>query len=150
MKRWVAPMFFLLAGCSGPAPTPSKASALELHGQHFPVELATDDASRQHGLMMRTALAPDHGMLFVFPHTGPQAFWMKNTLIPLDILYFDAERRLVSMQVDVPPCKADPCPTYPSDAPAIYVLELSAGTARRIGAQPGDVLKIEGDIGPVR
>lgn len=150
MKHWIAPMLFLLAGCSGPAPAQSKALAVELHGQRFSVELATDNASRQHGLMMRSTLAPDHGMLFVFPQLGPQAFWMKNTLIPLDILYFDEERRLVSMQVDVPPCKADPCPTYPSGTPAIYVLELSAGTARRIGAKPGDVLKIDDDIGPVR
>lgn len=143
-------MFFLLAGCSGSTPALSAKPVVELHGQRFSVELATDDASRQHGLMMRTALAPDHGMLFVFPYTGPQAFWMKNTLISLDILYFDADRRLVSMQLDVPPCKADPCPTYPSDAPAIYVLELSAGTAQRIGAKPGDTLKIDGDVGPVR
>ena len=89
MKRWVVPMLFLLAGCSGSTPAQSAKPAVELHGQRFSVELATDDASRQHGLMMRTTLAPDHGMLFVFPHTGPQAFWMKNTLIPLDILYFD-------------------------------------------------------------
>lgn len=143
-------MLLLLAGCSGSAPVQSAKPAVELHGQRFSVELATDDASRQHGLMMRTTLAPDRGMLFVFPRIGPQAFWMKNTLIPLDILYFDTERRLVSMQLDVPPCKADPCPTYPSDAPAIYVLELSAGTAQRIGAKPGDVLKIDGEIGPVR
>ncbi len=150
MKRWIAPILFLLAGCSGSTTAQPAKAAVELHGQRFSVELATDDASRQHGLMMRTTLAPDHGMLFVFPHIGPQAFWMKNTLIPLDILYFDAERRLVSMQLGVPPCKADPCPTYPSDAPALYVLELSAGTARRIGAKPGDALKIEGDIGTVR
>ena len=143
-------MLFLLASCSASAPAQSAKPAVELHGQRFSVELATDDASRQHGLMMRTTLAPDRGMLFVFPRIGPQAFWMKNTLIPLDILYFDTERRLVSMQLDVPPCKADPCPTYPSDAPATYVLELSAGTAQRIGAKPGDVLKIDGEIGPVR
>jgi hypothetical protein len=150
MKRWIAPILFLLAGCSSNIPAQPAKPAVELHGQRFSVELATDDASRQHGLMMRTALAPDHGMLFVFPYAGPQAFWMKNTLIPLDILYFDADRRLVSMQLDVPPCKADPCPTYPSDAPAIYVLELSAGTAQRIRAKPGDALKIDGDIGTVR
>ncbi len=143
-------MLFLLAGCSGNAPAQPAKPAVELHGQRFSVELATDDASRQHGLMMRTMLAPDHGMLFVFPYTGPQAFWMKNTLIPLDILYFDADRRLVSMQLNVPPCKADPCPTYPSDAPAIYVLELSAGTTQRIEAKLGDALKIDGEIGPVR
>lgn len=100
--------------------------------------------------MMRSTLAPDHGMLFVFPATRPQAFWMKDTLIPLDMLYFDEEHRLVSMQLDVPPCKADPCPIYPSHAPARYVLELSAGSVRRIGAKTGDELKIEGNVGPVR
>ena len=121
-----------------------------LHGHRFSAEFATDEPSREHGLMMRTTLAPDHSMLFVFSYTAPQAFWMKNTLIPLDILYFDTDRRLVSMQLDVPPCKADPCPVYPSDAPARYVLELSAGTARRTGAKAGDKLRIEGDIGPVR
>jgi uncharacterized membrane protein (UPF0127 family) len=89
-------------------------------------------------------------MLFVFPHSGPQAFWMKNTLIPLDILYFDTNRRLVSMQLDVPPCRADPCPTYPSEAPALYVLELSAGSAQRMGVRRGDELKVTGDIGSVR
>ena len=75
---------------------------------------------------------------------------MKNTLVPLDILYFDTDRRLVSMQLDVPPCKTDPCPVYPSSAPARYVLELSAGAARRTGVEVGDELKIDGDIGPVR
>ena len=149
MKRWLAPMLLLLASCASTAPG-SKASVVVLHGQRFSAELATDGPSREYGLMMRTTLAPDHSMLFVFSHTAPQAFWMKNTLIPLDILYFDADRRLVSMQLDVPPCEADPCPLYPSDAPARYVLELSAGTARRIGAKAGDELKIEGDIGPVR
>lgn len=150
MKRWLVPLLLLLAGCSGSAPAQHAGMAVGLHGQRFSVELATDGASRQHGLMMRTTLAPDHGMLFVFPYTEPQAFWMKNTLIPLDILYFGADRRLVSMQLDVPPCKADPCTTYPSDAPARYVLELSAGAAQRIGVRHGDELKIDGEIGTVR
>ena len=149
MKRWFVPIFLLLTGCAN-ATSGSTAPAVVLHGQRFSVEFATDEPSREHGLMMRTTLASDHTMLFVFSYTAPQAFWMKNTLIPLDILYFDTDRRLVSMQLDVPPCKADPCPIYPSDAPARYVLELSAGTARRIGARAGDELKIEGDIGPVR
>ncbi len=149
MKRWLAPIFFLLSGCASAGPGGAEP-AVVLHGQRFSAEFATDEPSREHGLMMRTALAPDHSMLFVFSYTAPQAFWMKNTLIPLDILYFDTDRRLVSMQLDVPPCKADPCPVYPSNAPARYVLELSAGTARRIGAKAGDELKIEGDIGPVR
>jgi uncharacterized protein len=150
MKRWLVLMLFLLAGGTGAAPVNAAAPAVELHGHRFSVEFATDDASREHGLMMRTALAPDHGMLFVFPYQAPQGFWMKNTLIPLDILYFDTDRRLVSTQSNVPPCKADPCPIYPSNAPARYVLELSAGTANRIGVRVGDELKIDGDVGTVR
>lgn len=150
MKAWLLPIFVLLTnGVSASSPNQAP-TAVTLHDQRFSVELATDDAQRQRGLMMRTSLAPDHGMLFVFPGADPQAFWMKNTLIPLDILYFDTDRRLVSMQLNVPPCKADPCPVYPSDAPARYVLELSAGTARRIGAQVGDALKIDGEPGSVR
>src|SRR3546814_14964479 len=63
---------------------------------------------------------------------------MKNTRIPLDILYFDDQRRLVSQQRDVPPCSAgNRCPPYPSSAPARYVLELTAGKAMEIGLQDG-------------
>jgi uncharacterized protein len=150
MKRWlIAPMFLLLGSCASAA-TDHKADAVVLHGQRYSAELATDEPGRERGLMMRTTLAADHSMLFVFPVSSPQGFWMKNTLIPLDILYFDTHRRLVSMQLNVPPCKADPCPVYPSNTPARYVLELSAGTARRTGVEVGDELKIDGDIGPVR
>lgn len=151
MTRWFAAPLLLIACCSLRAQTPTAtATEIQLHGQRFSIELATDDAARAHGLMQRTSLAPDHGMLFAFAASAPQAFWMKNTLIPLDILYFDDAKKLVSMQLDVPPCKADPCPIYPSNAPARYVLELAAGTARRIGVRPGDVLTVNGDIGEVR
>ncbi|NUO71957.1 MAG: DUF192 domain-containing protein [Frateuria sp.] len=142
-------MLLAAAGCAVAAQR-SPAPAVDLHGHRFSTEFATDDASRERGLMMRTELPADHSMLFVFPDSEPRWFWMKNTLVPLDILYFDADRKLVSMQLDVPPCKADPCPSYPSDAPARYVLELAAGTARSIGAQTGDALTIEGDVGSVR
>jgi uncharacterized membrane protein (UPF0127 family) len=141
----------LLALCAGALhPGNSRAEtsgpAVVLHGHEIGVELATDPASREHGLMGRTRLKPDHGMLFVFPDVQPRTFWMKNTLIPLDILYFDGDRKLVSMQLDVPPCAADPCATYPSDLPARYVLELAAGRAERIGARVGDTLTL--DAGP--
>ena len=150
MKTCLFAALVLVAGCAKATSPGHKPVTVLLHGQRFSAELATDDAQRQRGLMMRQSLPADHGMLFVFPRTEPQAFWMKNTLIPLDMLYFDAARRLVSMQLNVPPCQADPCPVYPSEGPARYVLELSGGTARRIGVQPGDELKIEGEIGPVR
>jgi len=146
-------LLFVVAACAcaqAKQPDTSAVSpSITLHGTRVRVELATDAASREHGLMGRTRLASDHGMLFVFPDAQPRWFWMKDTLIPLDILYFDGNRKLVSMQLDVPPCKAEPCATYPSDAPARYVLELAAGEARHMGARVGDVLAIDADLGAV-
>ncbi|HET7268850.1 MAG TPA: DUF192 domain-containing protein [Oleiagrimonas sp.] len=154
MKRLLA-AFLLVLGCSACAAGPGPKSgqqplhAVVLDGHEFSIELATTPAMRARGLMERTHLAPDHGMLFVFSHQAPKTFWMKNTLIPLDILFFDKHRKLVSMQLNAPPCKADPCPTYPSNKPALYVLELAAGTAIRIGANVGDTMTIKGRIGNV-
>lgn len=148
MKR-LFPSLLLALSLPATAATPS-TPAVELHGKRFSTELATSEAMRARGLMFRTELAADHGMLFVFPQEGPQAFWMKNTLIPLDMLYFDSSRKLVSMQLNVPPCKADPCPSYPSGAPALYVLELPAGTASKLGVAVGEQMSIDGDVGEVR
>jgi len=149
MKRLLAPCLFTISTMATAA-TPHDAPAVRLHGQRFVTEFATNDETRARGLMMRTELAADHSMLFVFPEEDRRWFWMKNTLIPLDILYFDSNRRLVSVQAKVPPCKADPCPSYPSDLPARYVLELPTGTAARIGVTVGDELTIEGTVGPVQ
>ncbi|HKE46577.1 MAG TPA: DUF192 domain-containing protein [Rhodanobacteraceae bacterium] len=123
-----------LIACAQAIPT------VELKGQRYRIEIAEDDASRAHGLMDRTHMDDDHGMLFVFQDDAPRAFWMKNTKIPLDMLYFDADRRLVSVQHNVPPCVADPCPAYSSGAPARYVLELNAGQAEKLGVSSGDEL----------
>lgn len=111
---------------------------VELGGQRFRVEVAADEASRTRGLMFRDAMPADHGMLFVFEREEPLAFWMKNTRIPLDILYFDASRRLLSAAENTPPCSAgNRCPSYPSKGMARYTLELNAGIARQLGVQPG-------------
>ena len=115
---------------------------VELKGHMFSIEIAADDASRAHGLMERTQMDADHGMLFVFDDDAMRAFWMKNTKIPLDMLFFDSTRHLITVQHDVPPCTADPCPAYSSGAPARYVLELNAGEAARLGLTPGDVIEI--------
>ncbi len=96
-------------------------------GQAVTAELAITEAERAKGLMFREKIAPDQGMLFCFEQEDTHAFWMKNTLIPLDILWLDRDRRIVHMERNVPPCKADPCPSYPSLRPALYVLELGAG-----------------------
>ncbi|PJK12099.1 ACR family protein [Lysobacteraceae bacterium NML95-0200] len=115
---------------------------VELAGKRYTVEIADDDESRARGLMFRDSMPEDHGMLFIHDTQAPQAYWMKNTRIALDILYFDNERRLVSQQRDVPPCTlGDRCPAYPSKAPARYVLELNAGKAAEIGLEDGALLK---------
>jgi uncharacterized membrane protein (UPF0127 family) len=127
----------LLAGCAN-----AKGPWVELGGHQYSIEIADDDAERARGLMFRDAMETDHGMLFIHEREEPQAYWMKNTRIPLDILYFDDQRRLVSQQRDVPPCSlGDQCPPYPSDAPARYVLELNAGQAARLKLEEGAELR---------
>jgi uncharacterized membrane protein (UPF0127 family) len=130
----------VLAACATQAAGP----AVELKGHRFDVELATDPASQQRGLMFRDEMAADHGMLFVFGEMAPRAFWMKNTHIPLDILFFDRDYKLVSASLRTPPCRSvgDDCPVYPSTGPAQYVLELNAGVAEKLGAKPGDKLTV--------
>ena len=124
-------------------PACARGPAVELKGQHFSIEIADNDATREHGLMDRESMPQDHGMLFVFQDDQPRAFWMKNCKFPQDMLFFDADRRLISVQHDVPACTADPCPPYSSGAPARYVLELNAGQARKLGVAPGDEMQIQ-------
>lgn len=127
----------LLSGCAS-----AGASWVELGGQRYLVEIADDDAERARGLMFRDAMPIDHGMLFIHDREEPQAYWMKNTRIALDILYFDQTRKLVAQQRDVPPCSlGDGCPPYPSEAPARFVLELNAGEAARLKLQDGAQLR---------
>jgi len=127
----------LLSGCAS-----AGAAWVELGGQRYTVEIADDDAERARGLMFRDGLPIDHGMLFIHDSEEPQAYWMKNTRIALDILYFDNRRRLVAQQRDVPPCSlGDGCPPYPSNAPARFVLELNAGEAARLKLQDGTELQ---------
>ena len=108
------------------------------------VEVASDQLTRAQGLMFRSSLGNDRGMLFVFPETAVYPFWMKNTLIPLDIVWIDEGGAIVHIARDVPPCKADPCPNYPPKAAARYVLELAGGQAAARGLGVGDRLVFEG------
>ncbi len=124
---------------------------VELNGQRFQVEIADDDGERARGLMFRDAMDADHGMLFIHEREMPLAYWMKNTKLSLDILYFDNERKLVSQQRDVPPCSSgNRCPPYPSDSPARYVLELNAGQAARMGLKDGTEISFGPGIQPDR
>lgn len=143
--HFVPCLLLVLSGCA------AGGSWVELDGHRYTVEIADDESERARGLMFRDALAADRGMLFIHEREEPQAYWMKNTRIPLDILYFDSARRLVSQQRDVPPCSlGDACPPYPSGVPARYVLELNAGEAARLGLADGAAMDLGPGIVPAR
>ena len=116
-----------------------------LKGTRFRVVVADTRDKQAVVLMFRDSMPPDQGMLFIFPHEAPRSFWMKNTRIPLDIMYFNAELELVSISADTPPCRVRYCPSYPSAAPAMYVLELNAGLASELGVTAGDRLVLDLD-----
>ncbi len=134
-----------------PKPTTTLPRVAVWLGKHsFNVSVAADYQSRAYGLMNQTHLARTRGMLFVFRDSAPRTFWMKDTRVALDILFFDAKRQLVAMQSNAQPCTKVPCKLYPSHVPARYVLELVAGTAQRIDAQIGQRLRIVGSLGPIQ
>lgn len=141
----------LLAACTLSACASAGVPWVELAGERYTVEIADDGAERARGLMYRDVLADGTGMLFIHDEEEPQAYWMKNTRIPLDILYFDNARKLVAQQRDVPPCSlGDACPSYPSNAPARYVLELNAGEAERLKLAAGTELRFGPGIPPAK
>lgn len=88
--------------------------------------------------MYRTSLDQNEGMLFVFDQAMPWSFWMKNTLIPLDIIWMDAAFRVVHIEENVLPCMSTPCPQYAPKEPAIYVLEVTAGTVSENALEVGE------------
>ena len=129
------------------APTPSPAAVsgprVEMpSGAVYRVELATDPEQQAQGLMYRENLPDKTGMLFVFPETAPHHFWMKNTMIPLDMIWLDDSGRVVFVSANTPPCKADPCPTYGPDRNVRYVLEIAGGKAAAENVTVGTVLPI--------
>lgn len=103
----------------------------------FRVELADTYASREIGMMWRTSLGRTEGMLFNHPDVAPRAFWMKNTLIPLDIIYIGANGRIVRIARNAQPLTLTP---IPSGVPAKAVLEIGGGEAVRQGIREGDVV----------
>lgn len=140
----------LAIGCAQPTKTapapPPEAGPKIVFPDNFAVhvEIAADDATREQGLMYRDQLAPDRGMIFIFPSAGRYPFWMKNTIIPLDMIWIDAGRKIVHIAANVPPCKADPCPSYDPGASASYVLEVAGGVAAQHRLAAGDTLRFEG------
>jgi uncharacterized membrane protein (UPF0127 family) len=112
----------------------------------FTIEVADTPEKQMRGLMFRESMPDGHGMLFLFPTEQTYSFWMKNTLIPLDIIWMDKDMKIVHIESHVMPCENDPCPSYSPPVSAQFVLELNADMAAEnklfIGDQ-GSVAKID-------
>ncbi len=146
----------LMVSCSSPAPAPPPAETANrqpstanpsgprvIFPDNFVVslEIAADDEMRQQGLMFRDHIDPGRGMLFVFPRDDVFSFWMKNTRIPLDMIWIDANKRIVGMRENVPPCHVEDCPSYGPGVVARYVLEVGGGEAAKHRLKTGDALQ---------
>ena len=140
-------LLLALAGCAQGMDKPVDASGRPLEaltvvtasGAHeFMVEIADTDELRQRGLMFRPPLEDDRGMLFEFPTSREQSFWMRNTPSSLDIIYIAPNGRIVSIASHATPFSEA---QIPSNGPANGVLELRAGRAEEIGAKAGDMVR---------
>ncbi|MGB2869777.1 MAG: DUF192 domain-containing protein [Bacteroidota bacterium] len=104
------------------------------------IEIAEDEFRREVGLMGRPSMEQNQGMLFVFPDERPVAFWMKNTILPLDMIFITVGKRIVTIHKNTTPFSEQ---TYPSDGPVMYVLEVNAGFTDRNNVRVGDLVKWE-------
>jgi uncharacterized membrane protein (UPF0127 family) len=120
----------------------AKRSQVCFKGTCFPVELARTSAEQAKGLMFRRELGQDQGMLFIYDREEKQSFWMKNTLIPLDIIWINQDKEIVFISDNAQPCQKYPCPVINPGQKARYVWEIPGGRARAIGLKPGDQLEL--------
>jgi uncharacterized membrane protein (UPF0127 family) len=107
----------------------------------FTVEVALTEAQQAQGLMYRATLAPDHGMLFVFHDDTDRAFWMKNTLIPLDMIFIAADDTIAGIRAQTTPLSLAPVSV---GKPSRYVLEIAGGEAAKRGIRPGAAVTLHG------
>lgn len=153
-SRHLFPLVFALCwACGGatakgptPAVTPSITGPRVVlpSGAVYRVEIARTPEEQAQGLMFRESLPAGSGMLFLFSDLLPHKFWMKNTMIPLDMIWMDGAGRVVFVSANTPPCKADPCPSYGPDVPAVSVLEIAGGQAAKERVTVGSTIRVEG------
>ena len=146
---------FFLAGYVTTASVSSQPQAIKNQGQKLPItamvkvgeevvelEVAKTPEQQEIGLMFRTDLAKNRGMIFLFFPPRVTRFWMKNTLIPLDMIFL-RQGVIQSISSSVPPCKRDPCPSYGPFVEIDQVVELASGRAKELGLQKGDLFNVE-------
>jgi uncharacterized protein len=144
--------FCVISACHGaPKSTPVAATPSAPRGPRvvlpsgavYAVEVARTPDEQAQGLMFRESLAERAGMIFLFTDSAPHQFWMKNTMIPLDIIWLDDSGRVLFVSANTPPCRADPCPNYGPVVPAPVVLELAGGMAAKEKVTVGSQIRLE-------
>lgn len=110
-----------------------------LKNKCFDVEIVRTEEEKKTGLMNREHLDPDDGMLFLFENKGVYNFWMKNTLIPLDIIWIDENKKVVFIKENAMPCNFEDCEVFYPNQKAKYVLEINGGLAEKYGIKVGDI-----------
>lgn len=145
-----ATLLLSLAGTSGGETTPPAGSTPPRlipvktpSGTIVQAEIADTPQKRAAGLMYRDHLKKDHGMMFFFDQAQEWTFWMKNTLIPLDLIWMDEKKRVIHIERNVPICTRtdDSCPQYRPNDGAMYVLEIAAGTVDGLKIEKGTKLQ---------
>ena len=136
----LAVLFLLILVCCTPVQKPLSQVVFD-NSTLFNVELAMTDAEREQGLMYRTSLPQKEGMLFIFGDEQPRSFWMKNTKIPLDMIFADQDGKVVGIVADAKPYSEK---TVGPGVPSQYVLEVNGGFCRRHGVAVGDWLRFSG------
>jgi len=133
----------VLGGASPAAPAQRWAVAVLPSGHEFSLEVAADEAARERGYMGRASVGPREGMIFVFDADGMHSFWMKDCKVPLDMVWLDANERVVWIEANRAPCPAKgDCPSIAPAVSARYVVEFAAGTAAAEGLKPGDAFVV--------
>ncbi len=125
-----------------PSPAPSGLRVVLPSGAVYRIEVARTPEQQAQGLMFRESLPAHSGMLFLFPEGGLHKFWMKNTMIPLDMIWMDPQGKVLLVSANTPPCKADPCPLYGPDVPASSVLEIAGGMAKKEKVDVGSSIRV--------
>ncbi len=167
-----AAVVFLMLACTSPTPqplpqpTPARAAESDVTAQNWSgplldrgqlvlhdafggahpveVEIADTTPSRTRGMMWRTTVPPGTGMLFIFPEEQVQKFWMRNTLVPLDMLFVDKSGQVVGIVAQAEPQTLD---QRTVGRPSLYVLEVAGGWAEKTGIAPGTRVELKGSLG---
>ena len=114
-------------------------------GRVFFVELAISSEEQARGYMGRREIGPEEGLLFHNQEPAIRRFWMKNCLVPIDMIWLDGEHKVLYIERSAPPCVADPCPSYGPFVPSLHVLEVAGGIAAEAGLAAGDHLEVVTD-----